>query len=293
MPPQERNNPPQTGGQRGGNGNGGSQGGVREDLLGKKNGSRSGSVQYGSNTNARRNNNGTPFRIDRAPLGIKRGSLGGLVRRSDHDIQINGTRIRFGYTHYDRRWCDDYFYYPHYVFDPCQTNFVFSPFYYYAHLPAYFNQSRCYFPGITIWRPFIGIRYQWNQPSREYYNRNHNELDYVIEDIVKVFMDSDRRAINRLLPRRGNVGIIVDGQYSYALRSDDFYDTMLDAAESSQTVDYRILDIQYQRDTASVYARHDFDDPWGRRTSVFHYYKLEVEGRDWVIREFGTSNDRW
>lgn len=268
--------------------------GNRENLLGKKSGSRSGSVQYGSNTNSRREgNNGAAFRIDRAPLNIKRGSLGSIVRRSDHDIQVNGVRIRFGYTQYDRRWCDDYFYYPHYVFDPCQTNFVFSPFYYYAHLPAYFNYSRCYFPGIASWQPFYGVRYRWNQPSRDYWNRDYNELDYVVDDITRSFRDGDRRALNRLIPRRGNVGIVMDGVYQYALRPDDFYDTMLDAVENSRTFDYQILDVQYRRDTASIFARHDFEDPWGRRTSVFHYFKLEVEGRDWVIREFGTNQERW
>lgn len=217
-----------------------------------------------------------------------------MVRRTDYDLQVNGTRIRFGYTHYDRRWCDDYFYYPHYVFDPCRTDFVFSPFYYYAHLPAYFSYQRCYFPGIVSWRPLYGVNYRWNQPSRDYSVRNYNDLDYVVEDIVNVFTQGDRRAINRLMPRRGNVGIIIDGVYSYAVRSDDFYDTLLDAAENSRTIDYRILDIQYRNDATSVFARHDYEDPWGQQVSVFHYYRLEPEGRDWVIREFGTRQDnRW
>ncbi len=265
---------------------------VRDELLGKKSGSKSGNVQYGSNSNERRQGRGNPVNIDRAPIDIRRGSLENMVRRSD-EIRINGTRIRIGYSHYDSRWRDDYFYYPHYVFDPFRSDFVCSPFYYYAQLPAYFNYNRCYFPTNYVWSPFSGVRYRWNQPSRDYWNRDYNELDYVVEDIVNVFMDSDRRAIGRLIPRNGQVGIIMEGQFAYALRSDDFYDTLVDASENTRTVDYRILDVQYRRDAASVYARHDYEDPWGRRVSVYHYFKVETEGRNWVIREFGTSNSRW
>ena len=179
------------------------------------------------------------------------------------------------------------------MFDPYRSDFAFSPFYYYAHLPPYFNAARCYFPGNYVWAPFYGVRYQWNQPSRSYWNRDYNDLDYVVEDIRNAFMDGDRRAIGRLVPRYGQVGIIMDGRYSYSLRPDDFYDTLLDAAENTSTRDYRIVDVQYRRDAASVFAVHDFDDPWGRRTTVHHYFKLEVEGRNWVIREFGTNQNRW
>jgi hypothetical protein len=262
-----------------------------DDLLKRKSGSRSGTVKYDSNTNVRRTN-GNPLNIDRMPIDIRRGSLGNMVRRSD-SIYINNTRIRFGYNHYDSRWCDDYFYYPHYIFDPYGMDWVFSPWYYYPQLPGYFNSRRCYFPTSYTWAPFYGVRYTWNQPSREYWNRNYNELDYVIDDIRNAFMDGDRRAVDRLIPRRGNVAIINEGRMAYSLRPDDFYDTFLDGIENSRTIDYRILDVQYRRDAASIFARHDFEDPWGRRLSVFHYYKVEAEGRDWVIREFGTSSRSW
>jgi hypothetical protein len=279
---------------RGDQGNSGSNSGQNrpggDNMLGKKNG-RSGSVQYGSNNNVKRDSRSS-MNIDRIPIDIKRGSLSQQVRRSD-EIRIGSTRIRFGYTHYNSRWCDDYFSYPYYVFDPYQADFACSPWYYYSNLPPYFNSNRCYFPTNFIWQPFYGVRYRWNQPSREYWNRDYNELDYVVQDIVDAFLNGDRRAVTRLIPRNGQVGIITDGKYAYSLRSDDFYDTFLDAVENTQTRDYKILDVQYRRDTASVFARHDFDDPWGRRVTVNHYFKLEAEGRSWVIREFGTSSNRW
>lgn len=214
------------------------------------------------------------------------------IRRSD-EIRIGNVRIRIGYDHYDYRWRDDYFYYPHYVFDPYVADFVCSPWYYYPQLPPYFNSRRCYFPTVYTWQPFYGVRYQYQQPSRTNWNRDYNELDYVVEDITYAFMDGDRRSIDRLIPRRGNIAIIMDNRYAYSLLPEDFYDTIMDAVQNSRTREYKILDVQYRRDAASVFARHDFEDPWGRVTSVYHYFKLEPEGRNWVIREFGTSNSRW
>lgn len=224
---------------------------------------------------------------------MKRGSLSSQVRRSD-DIRIGNSRIRTGYHHYDSRWRDDYFFYAFYVFDPFGADFCFSPWYYYPQLPPYFSTRRCYFPTYySAWTPFYGVRYQYQQPSREYWNRDYNELDYVIEDITYAFLDGDRRSIDRLVPRRGNVAIVIDGRYAYSLQPEDFYDTLMDATQNTNTRDYKILDVQYRKDVASVFARHDFDDPWGRRTSVYHYFRLEPEGRNWVVREFGTSNSRW
>jgi len=263
----------------------------RDNLLGKKNG-RSGNVNYGSNSNQRnRDRNGGPVAIDRAPIDLNRGSLGNQVRRSD-EIRVGNLRIRFGYTHYDSRWCDDYFYYPHYVFDPYASNWACSPWYYYASLPPYFLSSRCNFSTV-YWSPFSGNRYRWNPPTQNSWNRDYSELDYVIQDIVLAFEEGDRRAVGRLVPRYGQVGIIIDGRYDYGMRSDDFYDTFLDAVDNTRTRDYQILDVQYRRDSAAVWARHEYEDPWGRRVSVYHYFKLETEGRNWVIREFGTSNSRW
>ncbi len=254
--------------------------------------SRSGNTQYGSNSNR---GGDRPVQIDRAPIDLKRGSLGNQIRRSD-DIRIGNVRIRTGYNHYDRRWRDDYFYYPHYVFDPYMADFVCSPWYYYPQLPPYFSARRCFVPTYYAWQPFYGVRYvyqSYNSYNNDYRNRDRNELDYVIEDITYAFTDGDRRSIDRLVPRRGNVSIIMDGRYAYSLQPDDFYDTLMDATQNTQTSEYKILDVQYRKDVASVYARHDFEDPWGRRTSVYHYFRLEPEGRDWVIREFGTSNTRW
>ena len=301
IPPVRNDNPlnrgdnsgrPNVGGSQGSTGRTGGQRTGMDDLLRRKDGSRSGSVRYGSNSN-RFDRTKSAISIDRIPSTFNKRNMGGMVRRAD-EVRVGNLRIRFGYNHYDSRWCDDYFYYPHYVFDPYAYNdWVFSPWYYYPQLPPYFNSRRCYFPTSYIWTPFYGVRYTWRQPSREYWNRDYNELDYVVEDIVSAFTDGDRRAVERLVPQRGNVAIVTDGRFAYQMRPDDFYDTFLDAVENTRTINYRILDVQYRRDVASIFAQHDFEDAWGRRTSVYHYYRVEAEGRNWVIREFGTSYNRW
>lgn len=267
------------------------------DLFGKRGGGRSGNSNYGSNSNSRaRDRNAGPERIGRAPVDVIRGSLTTQVRRSD-TVRIGGTTIRFGYTHYDYRWRDDYFCYPHYVFDPYAYNSYCSPWYYYPQLPPYFLASRCYVVPNYYWSPFIGVSYTWYPPSNSntYYNngRRLSDFDYAIDDIVNSFENDDRRAVSRLVPRSGRVAILIDGKYAYSMNADDFYDTLLDATQNSKTTDYKILDVQTNRDGAAVWARHDFEDPWGRRESVYHYFRLEQDGRDWVIREFGTSENRW
>jgi hypothetical protein len=237
--------------------------------------------------------------IGRAPVDIVRGSLSNQVRRSD-EIRVGNARIRFGYTHYDSRWCDDYFYYPYYAFDPYRNNVVCSPWYYYAQLPPYYVTTHCSFVQSYVWSPFIGVRYNWT-PIRYndgyndgyYNNRRNNDVDYVLDDLTNAFERNDRRAAGRLVPRGGKVAIIIDGQYAYSINADDFYDTFMDAINNTRTRDYQILDVQTRRDTIAVRARHDYEDPWGRRVSVYHYFRLEEDGRDWVIREFGTSESRW
>jgi hypothetical protein len=89
------------------------------------------------------------------------------------------------------------------------------------------------------------------------------------------------------------VHILMDGRYAYSLGPEDFYDLFMDAVENTRTVDYRVVDVKRTRDVARVIAEHEYEDPWGRRVRVNHYIKLEYERGGYVIREFGTSEDRW
>ncbi len=263
--------------------------------LGKKS-SRSGTVRYeGSNNFSGKTDE--RITIGRAPVSGRRGIIEDRVNRKER-ISLNHDGLRDGYIHYDRRWCDDYFSYPYYTFSPYGNHCVISPWYYYASLPAYVVYDRCSFHNYPSWSIWSGNAYNWQQSS--YYDNNSygfgrmEGLDYALEDIVNAFERQDRRAVSRLVPDRAEVAIYVDGQYSYSLRSDDFYDMFLDAVQNTRTRSYRITQVQTNDNCARVTARHDYEDPWGRRTTVWHYYELQRQGRDVVISKFGVSgNDRW
>lgn len=271
-----------------------------DELLGRRDDSRSGRVQYGTvNNKSVQKADPQAFRVGSSTiLDVRSGSLQFQVRREDDVRRVSNYRV--GYVQYDSRWCDDYFAYPYYAFTPIYNQCVVSPWYYYPQLPGYVINNR-----ITIIqsRPctFIGVNYNW---SRNSYGNNGNgygygygnrssDLDYALEDLVSTFERPDRRALDRLVPRRGNVSIALEGRFAYSMDAEDFYDMFLDASQSSRTTRYDILDVRTNRDEATIMARHDYLDPWGRTERVYHYLRLIRERGEYVIREFGTSSNRF
>ncbi len=222
-------------------------------------------------------------------------SLANLVLREDNPRKrgnIYDNSWRNGYYHYNNDWCDDYFWSNRYVFSPWSTRCVVSPWYYYSSLPGYLNYNciRIISIPIVIWRgnDYRYNRYDsWNGRS---YNNNRSDVDYAIDDIVKAFENQDRRALGRLISGKDRIHIYSNGNYDYSLESDDFYDLMLDGIYNSKTRSYEIESVKTYRDEAEVVARHEYTDPWGRRTSVYHWYRLEEERNGYVITKFGTSD---
>ncbi|HVL37892.1 MAG TPA: hypothetical protein VM328_00750 [Fimbriimonadaceae bacterium] len=256
--------------------------------------SRSGQVNYGSINNDQRGRE-RPVTIDRAPIDVRNGSLQYQVLREER-ISINRP-YRSGYVHYDHRWRDDYFCYPYYQFVPVYNNCVVSPWYYYPHLPGYIVIGRIQPIQFAIWS-WQGTPYQWRRTTTHYYGGydnlywNRNDLDYALDDLVQAFERQDVRTLGRLVPRQGRVNIALEGNYGYSLHVDDFYDMLADVALSSRTNRYWIEDVRTWRDSANVLARHEYVDPWGRRTSLYHMFRLEAERGGYVIRDFGTSTYR-
>ncbi|MFZ4509061.1 MAG: hypothetical protein ACOYON_15340 [Fimbriimonas sp.] len=255
--------------------------------------SRSGTVDYGrGNNNAQRQGRVEAPSFGRAPERIQAPSLESKVRREERiSLTVNG--YRRGYYHYDRRWTDNDFCYPHYAFDPYDyPRANCSPWYYYPTLPAYVNPARCVYVTSRPSLNWFGRDYRYETGRDGRYSDN-SDLDATVDDIVRAFERTDRRAVGRITAARGNVHINMDGIYRYSLDADDFYDMFNDAIDSTRTLDYRILQVRTYRDSAQVIAQHDYRDPWGRRTTVYHTYFLEYERRSLVIREFGTSDRRW
>lgn len=224
-------------------------------------------------------------------------SLPSMVLRED-DPRRRSNIYRSGYYHYNRDWCDDYFYGGWYVFDPYAHRSVFSPWYWYPSLPGYLN-SRCVkiinLP-IIVWQgSYYNYRpYDYNDRGWGYEYNSRNDLDESIDDLVYAFERQDRRALARLMPSRGDVHIFLNGRYDYSLSSDDYYDLMLDAIYSTYTRRYDVVSVQRYGREAEVTVRHEITDPWGRRQTVYHWYRLENDRRGYVITRFGTSDrNRW
>ena len=273
----------------------------RNDLLGRTRDSGSRSV-YGTVTNARANvvdiRELQPTDYRRAPIDLFKGSLGQQARRES--VELRTERLRIGYVHYDSRWRDDDFIYAFYEFRPIPSRCTVSPWYYYPHLPGYIRVGRVILvqPVVSIyftsdrfyyypWRD--ATPYVWSRPIWVSDRYHSGELDWALDDLVSIFERRDRRALDRLVPRYGRVGIWIDEDYAYSLGPDDFYDMLLDNAFGTRTRRYDILDVRRWRDQVRVLARHDYEDPWGRSDTVYHTYRLERQDGRYVIVDFGTS----
>ena len=193
-------------------------------------------------------------------------------------IGLNGAR--FGYYHYNANWNDNWFFFPYYSFSPLIGGQVFpSPWYPYVSLPPYVS-GRAVMVLVPVFLDWQGIPYGLGT------NRG---LDESLQRIVGLYQSGDRRQAERLIPRRNRVDIVLDGDYKYSLRPNDFEGLFLDGVMNSRTRSYRIEDVQFRGSVARVRARHEYIDPWGEAIVTFHDYVLEEERRQFVVRQFGVS----
>ena len=289
-----------------------SQGSTGNNILNRRSQDlgRLGRPNYGSsnNQNTGRNNNnfGNTQRIERPKLDLRKGTLQNQVLREENvrygqgNFSHNGYRT--GYYSYGNNWRDDHFYYPYYQFSPFgRTSCTYSPWYYYPHCPGYLSTTRIIYVTNYNWDWQNGQRYDWfgyddrggyDYDRNDRYDRDNRDTDVddALEDITRAFERQDRRALNRLVGRNGQVGIYMDGTYMYSLGNDDFYDLMLDNIYDTRTSRYKIYDVRTSRGEVEVAARHEFNDPWGFNQTVYHQYRLKDTRDGYVISDFMTSS---
>jgi len=198
---------------------------------------------------------------------------------------------RTGYFGYGVGWQDSFFCYPFYIFDPWMAPCYCSPWYYYPCLPAYIAAPQVIIVEQSPNTNWQGEDHEWTPGTPDSTNP---VLDDSIQDLVQAFEADDHKAIDRVTPHSGNVAIYADGKYSYSLKANDFYDTYLDGIESTKTDRYEVLDVKASKDgtSARVTTKHVYNDPWGNRTYIYHSYFMVKEGDEYVIREFGTSDNQ-
>lgn len=283
---------------QGNNGRGQSQSGGSGGYLGRGGNeqSRSGSVKYGSTsnqaaTNSRGPGNVPPPPIVRSDSRISREGWGEANR-------INRNDYRSGYYQYDRNWRDDNFWYPFYNFS-FGNNCVPSPWYYYQHLPAYISIVRIEI-GCDLWNWNYGNRYNWHYSNNDYswggYNNGYGnnsdlrELDDAADSIYDAFKSGRVRYMADLIPDRGSINIELDRYSQYRINGDDFYDLLRDLIEGTRTTDYRIRDVRYFDNRATIIADHEYVDSWNRRQTTRHYFGLEESRRGYQIVSFRTED---
>ena len=98
-------------------------------------------------------------------------------------------------------------------------------------------------------------------------------------------VDAQARGQETFLTR----AIFVDGEYTYSMEPRDFEDFLIDAVEGTRTTRYEITRVERRGREAEVQARHEYEDPWGRRAVVYHHFRLEDVRGYYVITRFGTS----
>ncbi len=261
--------------------------------------SRSGRSSYSGNNNGNtgRTASANDARIGTAPRGAispssLRGVIGGNGGFGDRGFRHGGFGFRggfrFGYFGYGPFWRDSFFCFPFYCFDPFLVSCYVSPWYYYPCLPGYVAAPNVIIETVPSDSNWSGRDYDWSPENSVKPNAVLNDS---VQDLVHSFESDDHKAIDRVTPHSGNVRIFVDGKYSYSLKANDFYDTYVDGIESTKIDRYQIIDVKEGNDgTARVIAKHVYNDPWGKKTFVYHSYLLVKEGDEYVIREFGTSN---
>jgi len=219
-------------------------------------------------------------------LGRSGGTLGRVIG-DNHGGLVRGG-FRFGYFGYGWGWRDSFFCFPFYCFDPFLYPCYISPWYYYPCLPPYVAAANVEIVDSYPSTNWSGSDYDW-QPGNQ--AAQNPVLDNSVTDIVEAFEHDDHKAMDRVAPHSGDVNIYTDGKYNYSLKANEFYDTYVDGIESTKTDRYEILNVKANADgTAKVVAKHVYNDPAGKRTSVYHTYFLKKEGDEYVIREFGTSD---
>lgn len=193
---------------------------------------------------------------------------------------------RSGYTQYKRTFTDHDFWYPHYVY-AYQAGCAPSPWYWYPNLPG--------FVALVSIRPVSGVVFNFmlGDPYayRPFYYRDfdENRLDTVADRLVLSFRDGDFDRMAWLVDSDADVQIQVGDYDDYDLRGEDCRAMMRDMVHDTRTVSYEVTSVRQWRGGGSISARHVYEDPWGERRTVMHYYGLRETPQGYRIVSLRTS----
>src|SRR5690606_24452424 len=126
------------------------------------------------------------------------------TREAWSEERIDRNRYRSGYYHYNNRWQDNWYWYPHYQFSYHPQYCVPSPWYSYANVPGYVSTVRINFDWIQFeWT--TGRSYNWRYDNDRDWGwswgstSRRSDLDYAVDDIYAAFRRGQVRYMENLI----------------------------------------------------------------------------------------------
>lgn len=163
-----------------------------------------------------------------------------------------------------------------------------SIYFYYGYFP-YLDRMRVYVNHYDVVE--FNTKYI-NSDSDEYYlaGRVNNELDYVLSDIRKAWLDGRADILPSYVRKDQLVAVLLDGKYDYSVESDDYVQMTFDAIDQTRTVRFTWESIRQRTDGGyTAFAKHTYRDPDENEAVVYVSYTLNKIGRNYFIVEVGSS----
>ncbi|HWD40360.1 MAG TPA: hypothetical protein VG944_16040 [Fimbriimonas sp.] len=215
--------------------------------------------------------------------------------RNRFDLRVRGGHDYWQSPRWGGHWRYGYsgrgvsFHFGFYLFSPFESPCYVSPWYYDPCLPPYIPAERVIVvPGYhTDWNE--GITYDY-QPEAEYDSYGDADLNRSIDTLSASFGENGADAIDEITPDFGKVAVYTDGSYDYSLSADDFRSMMLDNAENTETVDFRITNVRRHGGDAIVSATHVVRNQDGGEDTIYEQYRLHGQDAHFVITDIMTSH---
>lgn len=192
------------------------------------------------------------------------------------DRRWHHPRARFTRPCYYGHWATEY--YPGFSWRSCYFYFGIYPFIEAAQV------REC--PQETI--EFVSEPIYVSGSSYVYTSR-WDKIDEAMADIRSAWIAGRFDLLQQHVQPQSSIAVLTDGQYDYAISSDDYLSMTQDALAELNTASFVWDKVQERKDgTVMAFAEHSY---WSndRAKTIYVSYTLEKVGRDYFITEVGSS----
>ena len=166
----------------------------------------------------------------------------------------------------------------------------YSPFYYYGF--PYVYAPRVEVVDVPVYTYTAVPQYTY---GNDYYLSpgNYTGLNAVIGNIADAWNSNNPNLLLQYVGDNTDVGIYMNGSYSYSLPGTDYQAMIKDAMNRIRTVDFNVYNIQKRSDGAYViYAKHELYDAENNHKVVYVTYTLNQTDNGWAIVDTGSSENK-